>query len=79
MASLIKRGSIYYLQYSLNGIVRRISTGTDIFQLAKEKQLQYESARLRSEDNPLPMRHERIAGYIGGESTVGLYMLGSDR
>jgi len=56
VASLIKRGSTYYLQYSLNGKVRRLSTGTDSFQLAEEKQRQYESARVRGEDNPLPSR-----------------------
>jgi integrase len=56
VASLIKRGSTFYLQYSLNGKVRRISTGTDSYQLAKEKQRQYESARVRGEDNPLPTR-----------------------
>jgi integrase len=56
VASLIKRGNAYYLQYSVGGKVRRVSTGTDSFQLAREKQRQYESARLRGEDNPLPTR-----------------------
>jgi hypothetical protein len=56
VASLIQRGTIYYLQYSLGGKVRRISTGTSSYHLAKEKQRKLESAQLGGEDNPLPTR-----------------------
>jgi integrase len=56
VASLIQRGSIYYLQYCVGGKVRRVSTGTDSLQLAKEKKRKLESAQLSGDDNPLPSR-----------------------
>jgi len=56
MASLICRNEIYYIQYCVSGRARRISTGTDSVQLAKEKLHQFESATLRGQDNPLPTR-----------------------
>jgi len=56
MASLICRNEIYYIQYCVSGRARRISTGTDSVQLAKEKLRQFESATLRGQDNPLPTR-----------------------
>lgn len=56
MASLIKRGSIYYLQDRLSGRIKRTSLHTDSLQIAKEKLRQYESARLRGFDSPLPTR-----------------------
>jgi hypothetical protein len=56
VASLIQRGSIYYLQYCVGGKVRRVSTGTDSLQLAKEKKRKLESAQLSGDDNPLPTR-----------------------
>ena len=37
VASLIKRGPIYYLQYGIGGQARRISTSTDSDQLVEEK------------------------------------------
>ena len=54
MASLIRRDSVFYIQYCVSGKARRISTGTDNSQIAKEKLRQFESAQLRGEDNPLP-------------------------
>lgn len=79
MASLIQRGSTYYLQYSVGGKVRRVSTGTDSYQLAREKQRQLESAQLRAGgggaggDNPLPTRTplaEILAAYATHVRTV---------
>jgi hypothetical protein len=37
MASLIRRGFVYYIQHCMSGKVRRISTGTKNQQLAKKK------------------------------------------
>lgn len=56
MASLRKRGSTYYIQFYVGKAQRRISTGTGVLQLAKEKLRQFESAQLRGQDNPLPTR-----------------------
>jgi hypothetical protein len=56
MASLKQRGSVYYIQFYVGTNQRRISTGTDCFQLAKEKLRQSESAQHRGQDNPLPTR-----------------------
>ena len=47
MASLKKRNGIFYLQYSLGGNIRRVSTGTDSLQLAKDKKRKLESSLLR--------------------------------
>ena len=63
MASLIKRGSTYYLQYSLNGKVRRVSTGTDSFQLAKGSSMtvlvRAGPAGLRRHVRGMPFRYAR--------------------
>lgn len=56
MASLRRRGGIYYIQYYLAGQQRRISLNTDSYQLAKEKQRQFESAQARGDFNPLPAK-----------------------
>lgn len=56
MASLIKRGGVYYLQWYEGRRKRRRSLHTDSLQIAKEKRRQYESAMLRGLDNPLPTR-----------------------
>jgi hypothetical protein len=37
MASLRKRCGVYYIQYSVGGKKRRVSTRTGVLQLAKEK------------------------------------------
>ncbi len=54
MASLVKRGNIYYIQYYLGGTQRRECLNTNSLQIAKEKKRQYESAELTGADNPLP-------------------------
>jgi hypothetical protein len=46
----------YYIQYSISGKVRRVSTQTTSLELAKEKLRQVESAQLRGDDSPLPTR-----------------------
>lgn len=56
MASLIKRGSTWSLQDRLSGKIKRWSLHTDSLQIAREKLRQYESAKLRGIDSPLPTR-----------------------
>jgi integrase len=56
MASLKKRGDVFYIQFYVGASQRRISTSTDNYQLAKEKLRQFESAQMRGDDNPLPTR-----------------------
>ena len=56
MASLKKRGSIFYIQYYLGGQQRRVSTDTDNLQIAREKLRQFESAQHRGDMNPLPTK-----------------------
>ncbi len=67
MASLIKRGNTFHIQWYEGGTQRRRSLRTDSLQIAKEKLRQFESARLRGEDSPLPTRTpigEVVAAYI---------------
>jgi len=56
MASLVKRNHTYYLQDRLSGKLKRWSLQTDALQIAKETLRQYESAKLRGIDSPLPTR-----------------------
>ena len=56
MASLKKRGSIFYIQYYSGRRQHRLCTGTDSLQLAKEKLRQFESGQLRGDDSPLPTK-----------------------
>jgi len=56
MASLITRGKIYYIQWRVGKKLKRKSLKTTIYQVAREKLLQFESARSRGEGNPLPTR-----------------------
>lgn len=57
MAALLQRpgNKIFYIQYSLGGKKRRVSTGTDVLQIAKEKLRQFESAQANG-SSPLPSR-----------------------
>src|SRR4051812_5366304 len=66
MASLMQRpGSpVYYIQYYLSRKLKRVSTGTDSYQIAQEKLRQFESAQYRGEGNPLPTR-TLIARIVG--------------
>lgn len=54
MASLITRGKIYYIQWRVGKKIKRKSLKTTSYQVAKEKLLQFESARVRGEVSPLP-------------------------
>ena len=56
MASLIKRGNVYYAQYMTGKRAKRVSLDTSSLQLAKEKIRQLESALYRGHDNPLPTK-----------------------
>jgi len=49
MAWLIKRGTTYYIRWSLAGKKRKLSTGTDNFQLAKDKLRRFEAAEARGD------------------------------
>jgi integrase len=56
MASLRKRGSIYYIQYYIGSKQRRTSTETYSLQPAKEKLGKFKSAQAQDIDNPFPTR-----------------------
>ena len=67
MASLIERSGVYYITDRLSGKIVRHSLRTDSLQLAKEKLRQYEPARLRGDENPLPTRTpiaDVVAAYV---------------
>jgi integrase len=73
MASLLKRGSVYYLSYYVGGKEIRTSLDTDSFQIAKERQRQFESAQLRGENIPLPTRTpiaDVVTAYVNHIRTV---------
>ena len=55
MASLKQRGGSYYLQYYLPGRKqKRVNLRTDSYQVARERLRQFESARARGVEAPLP-------------------------
>lgn len=56
MASLKKRGNIYYAQYYVGTKQKRINLGTGSLQIAKEKLRQMESSLYRGDDIPLPTK-----------------------
>lgn len=56
MAYLFQRGKRYYLKYYVSGKQKEKSLGTDNYQIAREKQRQFESSLARGEDSPLPTR-----------------------
>jgi hypothetical protein len=68
MASLKKRGKLYYLQFYLPGKKqRRVNLHTDCFQIAKEKLRRFESAQACGEELPLPTRTplpEIVTAYV---------------
>jgi len=76
MASLKKRGRTYYLQYYIGNVQRRVNLQTENYQIAKEKQRQFESARQQGAENPLPTQTPigevlaRYVGYIRGTKTA---------
>jgi integrase len=58
MASLVRRQDrpSWYIQFYLSGKLKRVCTGTDSFQMAKEKLRQFESAQARGDELPLPTK-----------------------
>ena len=56
MASLVRRGKVYYVHFYVNGWEKRVSLQTESFQIAKEKVRQIESSLAQGEDCPLPSR-----------------------
>lgn len=57
MAWLSKRGSVYYIKYWFNRHTRKTSTGTNSYQIAKEKLRQFEGDLARGgEESSLPTR-----------------------
>ncbi len=55
MASLEKRGSVWFVQWYEGDRQGRRSLGTNSLQVAKEKLRRFESGLYRGEDCPLPM------------------------
>jgi integrase len=73
MASLLKRGSVFYLSYYVGGKEIRTSLETDSIQIAKERQRQSESAQLRGQNIPLPTRTpipDVVTAYVNHIRTV---------
>ncbi|RII27749.1 MAG: hypothetical protein CXR31_05850 [Geobacter sp.] len=56
MASLVKRGNVYYAQYMKGGKAKRVSLETDSLRIAKEKVRNIESAFFRGDDVSLPTK-----------------------
>jgi hypothetical protein len=56
MAGLIKRGDVFYVQWYAGRKEKRRSLRTNCLQVAKEKLRQFESARVRGDELPLPTR-----------------------
>lgn len=55
-SSIKKRGRVFYLRFSENGMRKRISLHTDSLEAAKEQQRQFDSARARGEENVFPTK-----------------------
>jgi len=73
MASLVKRGEIFYVQWRVGRKIKRRSLRTDSLQIAKEKLRQFESAQVRGDELPLPTRtkvSEIVTRYSGHIRTV---------
>ena len=73
MASLIRRGKFFHLQYYVSGRIRRKSLHTSSYQVALEKLRQFGSAQARGMDNPLPTRTpipEALTRYVEHIRTV---------
>jgi integrase len=66
MASLVLRPNspVHYIQFMIAGRARRISTGTEVLQVAKEKLRQFESAQAKGDPLPLPT-HTPIGDMVG--------------
>lgn len=56
MACLKRRSGVYYAQYYIGSKQKRVSLGTDSYQVAKEKLRQLESSLAAGDANPLPTK-----------------------
>lgn len=73
MAYLFKRGSVYYVKFYVAGKQKEKSLGTGVYQIAKEKQRLFESARARGESLPMPTRTpiaEIVTAYVAAIRTA---------
>lgn len=73
MASLMKRGDVYYAQYYLGGKQKRICLDTSSLQIAKEKIRKIESSFFRGDDMPLPTKtliSKAVTDYIEHMGTI---------
>lgn len=73
MASLRKRGRIFYAQYYVGTRQKRVSLETESLQVAKEKIRRMESALAQGYENPLPTRTalaEIVARYVEHIRTI---------
>ncbi len=70
MASLVRRGKTYYLQWRIGSRIKRRSLRTTSTQIAREKLRQFESAQFKGEESPGPTRTQltdiltRYAEYV---------------
>ena len=55
-SSIKRRSKVFYLRFSENGVRKRISLHTESLEAAKELQRQFDSARVRGEQNIFPTR-----------------------
>jgi succinate dehydrogenase/fumarate reductase flavoprotein subunit len=73
VAYLFKRGSVYYVKFYVAGKQKEKSLGTGVYQIAKEKQRLFESARARGESLPMPTRTpiaEIVTAYVAAIRTT---------
>lgn len=73
MASLKKRGNLWYAQYYLGRTQKRISLQTTSYAIAKEKLRRLESGLAQGDDNPLPSRTpiaEVLTAYVEHVRTI---------
>ncbi len=55
-SSIKRRGKVFYLRFSENGVRKRVSLHTDSPEVAKEQQRQFDSARARGGGNVFPTK-----------------------
>jgi integrase len=73
MAYLFKRGSVYYVKFYVAGKQKEKSLGTGVYQIAKEQQRLFESARAKGESLPMPTRTpiaDMVTSYVAHIRTV---------
>jgi conjugative relaxase-like TrwC/TraI family protein len=67
VASLIVRGSTFYIQYMVSGKAKRVSAETESLQIAKEKLRRFETAQANGSGNPLPTRTATVGNLCWAE------------